>query len=187
MSHDISKRREQERSKYLHLTSSPSYGAKNHGQKAYDLVQQIKPNFVVDFGCGRNNFIKHLRTLNVEGVGIDFAFAEADILAPMHEVPVASSTADLITSFDALEHLLTEDVPLVLLEMKRIAAPNARFIFSICTRPSRIKVKGEGLHPTVQPREWWLKQISHVGTPSVSSHGYITGSFNHDDKGKHCA
>jgi SAM-dependent methyltransferase len=186
MSSDITKRREHERSKYIYLTSSPSYGAKNHGQRAYELVQQIKPKFIVDFGCGRNNFLQHFRSQGVEGVGIDFAFREADIVAHMHDVPLPSSTADLITSFDALEHLLPEDVPLVLSEMHRIATPNANFIFSICTRPSRIKVKGEGLHPTVQPRDWWLKQISLVGNPSVSPLGYIVGSF-HNEKRRHRA
>ena len=48
--------------------------------------------------------------------------------------------------------------------MRRIAVPSGRFVFSICTRESKTKVNGEGLHPTVRSRGWWLERIGRVGT-----------------------
>ena len=166
-----------EREKYLALTQSPTYGATNHGRNAYPLVLKHAPHFVIDFGCGRNDFIRGLRRRGVDGRGIDFAFAEADILAPMHRVSIADGAADLVTSFDALERLLTEDVPLVLDEMRRVARPGGRFVLSIAHRPSRITVNGEGLHPTVRPLRWWLAEIGRVGKVQ-SSRPHIEGSFH---------
>ena len=183
---DLEARREHERRKYAALAADPqsTYGSTNHGRFAYDLVRSFKPRFVVDFGCGRNDFIYHLRRVGVDGLGVDFAFPQADIVAPMHRVPVSSGIADVVTCFDALEHLLPEEVDEVLAEMRRVAVAAGHFVFSISTRPSTIKVAGEGLHPTVRPKAWWLERIAAVGTVlqgSGTPHGsgrYITGTFN---------
>jgi len=174
---DIETRRVREREKYLALTKSPTYGATNHGRDAFPLVLKHAPRFVVDFGCGRNDFIRGLRRRGVDGLGVDFAFEESDILAPMHRVPIASGVADVVTSFDALEHLLTEDVPLVLDEMRRVVRPGGRFVLSIARRQSRITVNGAGLHPTVRPLRWWLGEIGRVGRVSASR-PYIEGVFH---------
>jgi SAM-dependent methyltransferase len=174
---DIETRRVREREKYLALTKSPTYGATNHGRDAYPLVIKQGPRFVVDFGCGRNDFVRGLRRQGVDGLGIDFAFEDADIVAAMHRVPVASGVADVVTSFDALEHLLTEDVPIVLDEMRRVARPGGRFVLSIARRQSRITVNGEGLHPTVRPLRWWLAEIARVGKVN-SSRPFIEGCFH---------
>lgn len=176
---DLEARREHERGKYVALGGT-RYGSSNHGQHAYSLVQGFKPRFVVDFGCGRNLFIQHLRRLGIDGLGVDFAFPEADMVAPMHRVPLSASIADVVTAFDALEHLLPEEVDEVLDEMRRIAVPSGRFVFSICTRESKTKVNGEGLHPTVRSRGWWLERLGRVGTvrQGLGAPRYIAGVFN---------
>jgi len=176
MAETLPARREAERMKYLRLRPS-GYGGTNHGDRATAQVLEWQPRFVVDFGCGRNDFIRDLRRRGIDGLGVDFAFEEADVLAPMHAVPLASSIADVVTSFDALEHLLPEDVDPVLAEMHRVARPGGRFIFSICTRPSRITVDGENLHPTVQPQSWWIDRIARVGCVEVAAR-YLSGTFH---------
>ncbi len=177
-------RREHERKKYLALASRPAvpgtgYGSTNHGAAAIPMVQRFKPRFVVDFGCGRNNFIGALRRVGIDGLGIDFAFPEADITRAMHKTGLLDGVADVVTSFDALEHLLPEDVDAVLAEMRRVARPKAHFVFSICMRPSRTIVAGEGLHPTVRPLAWWLDRIRQVGTVTTpkAEGRYIVGRF----------
>ena len=181
VTNDLNARRELERSKYVALASRPSsaYGATNHGRDAIAIVKSWKPRFVVDFGCGRNDFIAELRRHGIDGVGVDFAFPEADIKKPMHDTGLVEGVADVVTSFDALEHLLTEDVVPVLNEMQRVARPRAWFCFSVCTRPSRITVKGENLHPTVRPLSWWVDVIGRVGVVNATrvSGRYITGRF----------
>lgn len=181
MSADLAARRAHERSKYVELAgrSGSQYGASNHGRAATGIVKRWKPRFVVDFGCGRNGFITDLRRHGIDGVGVDFAFPEADIKKPMHDTGLLEGVADVVTSFDALEHLLTEDVVPVLNEMKCVARPRAWFCFSICTRPSRITVNGENLHPTVRPLSWWVDVIGRVGVVNATRVGgrYITGRF----------
>ena len=180
----IDARREHERKKYVALAARPAapgtgYGATNHGAAAFPLVQRLKLRFVVDFGCGRNDFIGALRRIGIDGLGIDFAFPEADVPRSMHKTGLLDDVADMVTSFDALEHLLPEDVDAVLAEMRRVARPKAHFVLSICTRPSRTTVAGEGLHPTVRPLAWWLERIGRVGTvtePKAEGR-YIVGRF----------
>lgn len=181
MSTDLAQRREHERGKYLALASRPgsTYGSTNHGRDAVPLIRRWRPRLVVDFGCGRNEFVGTLRRLGFDGLGIDFAFDDADIVAPMHETGLLEGVADVVTSFDALEHLLTQDVNPVLDEMRRVARPRAWFCFSICTRPSRITVNNENLHPTVRPISWWVERIRRVGVVNHSrAEGrYVTGRF----------
>jgi SAM-dependent methyltransferase len=160
---DLTKRRDAERERYIELLKAqPNYGRRNHGAGAVDRVVSWRPEFVVDFGCGGNEFIRELRRRGVDGSGIDWAGADADLIAPMHDVKkLRDGIADVITSFDALEHLLPEDVEPVLREMRRVAKPGARFIFSISTRASSY-AGVRNLHRTVQPRGWWIKQIEKV-------------------------
>ena len=180
----IEERRETERRKYVTLASRSkgkrAYGGTNHGRHAYATVLSWQPRFVVDMGCGDNAFIHALRRRGIDGLGIDFANVEADIGAPMHRVPLASGIADIVTSFDALEHLLPDDVDPVLAEMRRLGRPGGHFIFSICTRPSRITVDGQNLHPTVQPLDWWIDRISRVGAVETAGQSgrYITGAWH---------
>ncbi len=177
----LESRREAERAKYVELASHrPSYGGTNHGRDAYDTVLAWRPRFVVDFGCGDNAFIRGLRRRGIDGLGVDFANDQADLVAAMHSVPVASDVADVVTSFDALEHLLPEDVDPVLAEMHRIVRPGGRFIFSICTRPSRITVDGQNLHPTVRPIDWWIARISRHASVDMSrvAGRYLTGTWH---------
>jgi len=181
----LEQRREFERQKYVKLGASSGggggYGSTNHGRFAYATVLGWQPRFIVDFGCGNNAFIREMRRRGVDGLGIDFANEEADIIAPMHAVPLASGIADVVTSFDALEHLLPDDVDAALAEMQRVCRSEGHFIFSICTRPSRITVEGQNLHPTVRPVEWWLERIARVGLildVRASEGRYITGTFH---------
>ncbi len=176
----IDRQREHERAKYKHLRDhAPRYGASNHGAHALSTVQLYRPRLTIDLGCGRNQFAQTLRRRGFDAIGVDWVYPEADVQAPMHATTLVGGTADLITAFDSLEHLITEDVPRVLNEMRRLAAPRARFIFSISTTPSRHKALGEGLHPTVRPLTWWGTQISKVGIVEQMRHRgrYVTGQF----------
>ncbi len=183
---DLDARRERERAKYVEIASraGSSYGSTNHGRAAVPLLQRLRPapRFVVDFGCGRNDFVRDLRRLGIDGLGVDFAFPEADVAQQMHKTSLLDGVADVVTSFDALEHLLPEDVDPVLAEMRRVARARGHFVFSICTRPSKTTVAGEGLHPTVRPLAWWLDRIGRVAkvTAARAEGRYIVGRFNGD-------
>lgn len=177
----LKQRREAERAKCVKLANErPRYGGTNHGRHAYATVIAWQPRFVVDLGCGDNAFIRELRRRGIDGLGVDFANESADIAAPMHRVPLASGIADVVTSFDAMEHLLPEDVDPVLAEMRRLGTSGGggNFIFGISTRPSRITVDGQNLHPTVRPLDWWIDRIGRVGAVQTSGGRYITGQWH---------
>ena len=183
-------RREKERAKYVALATKPgsTYGSTNHGKLAVPIIQKLKPRFVVDFGCGRNDLVRDLRRLGIDGLGVDFAFPDADLVRPMHKTALHAGVADVVTSFDALEHLLPEDVDAVLAEMRRVAKPRGHFVFSICTRPSKTTVAGEGLHPTVRQLDWWLDRIGRVATVinPRAERRFIVGRFKGGSDGGCC-
>ncbi len=183
-------RREKERAKYVALADKPgsTYGSTNHGKLAVPIIQKLKPRFLVDFGCGRNDLVRDLRRLGIDGLGVDFAFPDADLVRPMHKTALHAGVADVVTSFDALEHLLPEDVDAVLAEMRRVAKPRGHCVFSICTRPSKTTVAGEGLHPTVRPLDWWLDSIGRVATVinPRAERRFIVGRFKGGSDGGCC-
>jgi SAM-dependent methyltransferase len=182
----LEQRRSHEREKYLSLMRKGNYGSSNHGKNAYDIVMRYTPSLIVDFGCGDNKFIKgliskasSLSTMiskDISGIGIDFAHTSADLIEPMHKTSLPDSVADVVTSFDALEHLLPEEVEDVLREMCRVGVSGGGFVFSICTRPSNILSMGENLHPTVENMDWWLDKIGNFGYPEFTGN-YVTGSW----------
>ena len=118
-------RREKERAKYVALATKPgsTYGSTNHGKLAVPIIQKLTPRFVVDFGCGRNDLVRDLRRLGIDGLGVDLAFPDADLVRPMHKSALHAGVADVVTRCDALEHLLSGGVDARRAEMRRVTKP----------------------------------------------------------------
>ena len=103
-------KREHEKGKYLWLRKAfPKYGSSNHGSRAYNKILNFKPQTIIDLGCGDNSFLKKFSE-DIKTIGVDFVHEDADVLRPMHDTRIESNTADVVTSFDALEHLIPEEV-----------------------------------------------------------------------------
>lgn len=176
----LDQRRSEQQAIYAALAAKGgTYGSTNHGRNAYplvmDLLSQVEPKRVIDFGCGRNDFCRRLRAWGISACGIDFAFPEADYREPMHATSCPAKWATVIVSFDALEHCLPEEVDEVIAEMRRVG--KGPFVMSIGTRPSIARgVNGEDLHPTLKPVAWWLEKLG--GGAKVVEHGYIVGDWS---------
>lgn len=154
----------------------PNYGKTNHGKSAIKIIKEWSPKSLIDIGCGHNQFVKEIRSLNISSIGLDFACPGADIIADAKNIPFENKKFDVLTAFDMLEHLLQEDVPIVLKEFKRVSS---RFIFSICYRPSVIKWKGHTLHPTVMPEDWWIEQLAKAGAVKIQKDSqFIIGEWS---------
>ena len=139
---NLTPRQEEERQKYLKLLDRKRpYGTGFFGKNSIPLVEGWKPAQVLDLGAGRNLFCRALNDRGISATGVDWVF-KADIEAPMWDVPLPNDYCDLITSFDALEHLLPEDVEPTVKEMVRLTKPGGRFLFSISYHPSAVKVNG---------------------------------------------
>lgn len=166
----------QEIEKYRAIYSDPGrwprYGHTNHGRKALPLVEGASS--VVDVGCGHNEFAKELRGAGKHAVGVDFACPGADIEAPADALPFGKLDFEVITAFDMLEHLRPEEVRPVLREFARVSR---RFVFSISYVPSVYQVKGETLHPTVKPEDWWIARIEEAGGRVERSGRYLHGEW----------
>lgn len=137
------------------------YGCGSHGYGAYEFIKKMNPSSILDVGCGHNDFCKLFRKQKIKCMGLDFACPSADVICSCIQMPFYNKEFDLVTSFDALEHLLPEEINSALDEFARVSH---RYIFSIAFRDSSYKVNGETLHPTVRPKEWWMDKIKQRGT-----------------------
>src|SRR5690606_20409613 len=160
--------RVREREKYLALTKSPTYGATNHGRDAYPLVLKNDPRFVVDFGCCRNDFIRGLRRRGVDGLGVDYAFTDADFLAPMHRVPIVDRVNVSMSKHVDIGRLVFENVMRVLGDIRCGDRYCFRCVFSIALRPSRITDYFEGLLATLRLPGLRFTEIIRVSTVELS-------------------
>jgi ubiquinone/menaquinone biosynthesis C-methylase UbiE len=163
---------------YSRQSEYPSYGNDDCGKGAWPMIRAWNPSSLLDLGCGHNAFVKRARRdiPGIRAIGIDFACPGADMIGCMTDLPIRDKAFDVVTSWDALEHIEPCDIAKVLSECARVAH---RFAFSICYRDSVFRWQGETLHPTVQPEPWWIEQILAAGAQSVEKEGrYLYGTFS---------
>lgn len=155
-----------ERDKYLWIygeSGSRSYGKRNHGRGAYDLILDANPASLLDVGCGKGHLVEWAKERGIVAVGLDFASGygvQADLL----NMPFEDNSFSIVTSFDVLEHIEPENLRQALNEMYRVA--KFGWILSIGYGPSRIKTP-DGfmqLHMiTTKDKSWWAKIIAEYG------------------------
>jgi len=173
---------EKQKYDYLYSVKSPNkrYGHTNHGACSSGLLKKWNPTSVIDVGCGHNEYLTTVRRILPNGVrliGVDFSCPSADVVADIAErLPFKDKEFDVLTSFDVLEHLLPEQVEGALKEMRRVSE---RFILSISHVPSKNRVAGKTLHPTVMPETWWIHQLIKNGAIHVKKiNKYIVGKWD---------
>lgn len=137
------------------------YGDKTHGREAIEtgFLAELAPISLLDVGCGSNMFANEaMRAMpGLVAVGADLVCEDADFIRPAHKLDFAPDGAfDLVTAFDVLEHLLTDEIDAVLDEFRRVST---RFLFSIAH--FECDHKGHRLHMTVQDERWWYEKIGH--------------------------
>lgn len=167
--------------KYLGIYAAPAqfptYGHSNHGARSMGLLLKWQPESLLDVGCGYNEFVTSLRAHKPEirSVGVDFACPGADLNAAAKALPFGDKEFDVLTAFDVLEHVPPDEVDATLAEMARVSR---RFIVAISYVASVNKWKGETLHPTVKPEDWWKIRLIRAGAVGLQNHGrYITGQW----------
>lgn len=152
-----------ERDKYIWIYSkngSHSYGKRNHGFGAYQLILDMKPNSLLDIGCGKGNFVEWANENGINAVGLDFASGYG-IQADLLNMPFSNNFFEMITAFDVIEHLLPEELEQGLSEMFRVA--ERWWVISIGYGPSKIKTPDGkmSLHPiSTKDKNWWIPRLS---------------------------
>jgi ubiquinone/menaquinone biosynthesis C-methylase UbiE len=153
-------------------TSTPGiYGHNNWGKGCYDYIQKIKPNSILDIGCGQGVFVNemhkifqipHIYGLDIASIRTGKHIKNDDIIwldSLAHDIPLPDSSIEYITSFDCLEHVLPEDVILIVNEFYRVCTKG--LILRISYRQANERTfNDEVLHMTVQPKDWWISMFS---------------------------
>ena len=114
----LKQRRQMNLEVYTSLASrdKSTYGDNFNGKYALLDIIESGSEFVVDIGCGGNQFINEIRKAGIQGTGIDISNKGADIIAPAHLTTLENNIATHITSFDCMEHLEPDEISEVLLE-----------------------------------------------------------------------
>jgi SAM-dependent methyltransferase len=175
---DWEEKNKNERRKYLELyvesekykkeRDPKGYGRGNHGMPMINYLKNLKPNSIVDVGCGFGNFCHMATDFIPEVFGVDIASVKTNNVIENKKIKFIDSDAlnlnlpdksvDYVVSFDCLEHCLEEDIDLIIKNFARIAKKG--FIFSIAYRQAGERSNhGELLHMTVKPETWWLNII----------------------------
>ena len=156
-------------SRQLHK-SSDSFGIAS----AYDNVRTLKGilqlpaalistaasytiNNVLDFGTGQGGLItsmkKEVELKNIKFVGYDPA------VKAYQSKP--TSSFDIVTCIDVLEHISREDIMNILQDIN--SHTNGFFFFAIDLMPAKkILSDGRNAHILLAPADWWTQQISSI-------------------------
>lgn len=155
------------------------YGRTTHGKDAIKYILNLKPESLIDVGCGHNYFVQSVKKSGIKkAIGIDFACPSADFLADILELPFEDKEFDLLTAWDVLEHLLPEQVDQALSEMSRVSK---RFAFTITYNPAGCiapgKFKNHNLHQCCRPPHWWKNEIEKHAITCHNHLAYWVGKW----------
>lgn len=162
--------------KYRKIYSDPNtqYGATTHGLPYLQRILELKPQHMIDVGCGQNNLAILLREHDINVVGLDPAAPQADYQHPADNIPFPDNTFDLLTAFDVLEHIHPSEVSAVLAEFRRVMTPTGKALFTIANKPS--ERLGFDLHPTKWDKDKWTRALTkYVGTVAVAEYALWKG------------
>lgn len=151
-----------ERDKYLWIYGEDSmswYGKRNHGSDARQLILDMKPDSILDVGCGRGQFVEWAKSKGIKSVGMDFASGYG-IQADLLDMPFSDESFEMITAFDILEHLLPEDLEQGLSEMFRVARKWWVLSIGYGSRGIETPYGFMKLHLiSTKDRNWWIPRL----------------------------
>lgn len=145
------------------------------------LSRQFRGKTIIEFGAGNGALSQYLESQGNLVTAIEVsahALAKIQCSQKIHgdafTLAGLSEGFDVFASVDVLEHLTENDIRLVLREAGRLAD---YLYLSVSTRPSGLLgPKGENLHLTVKPAEWWAQQVGRYFDVRVSN-GYGEGQI----------
>lgn len=122
----------------------------------------FQPQNVLEVGCAMGFVVKKLREKGIEAYGVDvseYAVEKAESeyvsLADAEKpLPFPDKHFDLVVSFDMLEHIPQDKVPIVISEMKRVGRRQYHHITYRENEPGK-----DISHVTLRPIWWWYEQF----------------------------
>lgn len=154
----------------------------NYGWGAVHLLPEIaifidflKPQSVLDFGCGKGNLVKALgeRYPDIKAYGYDPGMDGFDFM-PVNRV-------DLVINTDVLEHIPENELPETIERISRLS--NNVFFYLNHGKSETLLQDGSSVHCTVKPKEWYdalFRRYFDIVNfmPGVQSHNSTCVTFD---------
>ncbi len=161
---------------------------------AQALVKELRPERVLDVGCGVGNLVKSFHEAGVKANGLDISEAAVDMSRVKSDLavcdvtaeafPFADGTFDLVTSFEFVEHIPDAGVRHVYKEIARVLTPNGHY-FQQTPVPGSGAAKIDPTHINVKSRRAWLKLAAEYGFAPDNARFYqIESGFPKGNFGK---
>lgn len=134
--------------------------------RAFLIKTFINPTKVLDVGCGLGFVVYYLRKFGIEAYGIDISDYAVEHALPsvkpyiksgsILKIPFKDNSFDLITSFDALEHIPEEQLSAAIDECTRVSKKlQFHKIFTKDTNWLKGYLDRDPSHVSVLTDEWW--------------------------------
>ena len=129
-----------------------------------NLIRELRPDSVLDVGCGRGFLVRDLNLAGIKTKGCDFA--EYAIIKKVHpdcvladakELLYKDKEFDLVISTDFFEHIEEKELDKVWNEMRRVGHRVAARIATSEENP-----KKNDYHVTVNPKVWWQERFPEL-------------------------
>nr|WP_305909993.1 methyltransferase domain-containing protein [Methylomarinum sp. Ch1-1]MDP4522938.1 hypothetical protein [Methylomarinum sp. Ch1-1] len=144
---------------YSELHDSKKYGYTGHYFDTHiqACIVDLKPNSLLEYGCGQSDLIKTLDYGDAVYHRYDPAITEFS--------EIKTDRVDLIINTDVLEHIPEEDIDDVLRHMKSLSS-HVFFNISTCLA-KHILPNGQNAHCTVWRSQKWLAKIQEFFPDAV--------------------
>jgi 2-polyprenyl-3-methyl-5-hydroxy-6-metoxy-1,4-benzoquinol methylase len=138
-----------------------------HLDKVAAVVRDLKPQSILDFGCGRSDLVAHFWKDGQRRI------ERYDPAIPQHK-NLPAGTFDLVLCCDVMEHIPMASVDRVLADIR---TKGKRVLFTISNKPARAKLPdGRNAHVTLLSVAEWKRWIGeYFGAVQV-----LTGKHEHD-------
>lgn len=143
---------------YKQMHSMRHYGSSATGEyltMVADVVRELKPRSILDYGCGRSDLVAHFW---LDGERRIERYDPA--IGPYKVIP--EGRFDLVLCCDVMEHIPMQSVDQVLAEVQ---ARGDTALFTISVIPARAKLPdGRNAHVTLLSKEEWTRWARDVFT-----------------------
>jgi len=143
------------------LHESKAFGTKSSiPQEVIDCIEKYQVTSILDFGCGKGNFLNTLkeRYPDITVFGFD---PGNDLFSTLPD------TVDMIYSSDVLEHIEPEHLIETLVDLKTRCS-KVMYHLIACHPAKRIMNDGRNAHLIVENPKWWQAKLQGVDYQIIS-------------------
>jgi ubiquinone/menaquinone biosynthesis C-methylase UbiE len=94
-------------------------------------VRGLQPAKVLDVGAGKGELMEELKASGIEALGVDAAPASQQVeKGDVRALRWPDGSFDAVTCVETIEHLVPEDCPKLLAELKRVVKPGGHLVLT---------------------------------------------------------